>query len=136
MNNILLSYFFHLLLFMIGICIFFPISFKQFKKRGVQLDEKPVYANNLIYKIYMWLLYYGITILVSFYFIMHLIDLPIAISKNYKIVEGKVEHVYRDELEVDGKGYTTNTNGIDEGNVVRIYYLPVSKYAPKVQVIE
>ncbi len=134
MNKIMAEYWFYLVVYFITLCIFGTISIRRIKAKNVQDNER--LKDKIWYKILMIILNYGITVLVAVFFIQYALDIPYAIKNNFKISEGNIVHVYKDEIDLGDSSYTVITNGLKEGDNVRVHYLPYSKCAPIVEKIE
>ena len=135
MNMVLVQYWFYVFILFVGLCIFVAISIFNFKNRKKDTDI-PVLANKIWYKVLKFIFNYGITIFIAIEFLNFALDIPFAIQEKYYVTEGVITHVYNGDIDVGDSTYSTATAGLHEGDRVRVYYMPVSKTAPIVEIID
>jgi len=135
MNRVIIEYWFYFVMIFINLCIFGTISVKKFKGRN-EKRENSVFASKKWYKFIMLLADYGLTIVLAIVFLTYVLDLPYVIGEKYCVKEGVITHVYKTAIDIDGSTYTTITTGLHENAEVRVYYLPFTKNAPIVEIIE
>ncbi len=134
MNRVIAEYWFYFVILLINLCIFGTISVKAFMT-GKEKKEDSVFAKENSFKLGKFLVDYGLTIVLAIYFLIHVLDLPFVLTKNYRVKEGIITHVYKTSIDIDGgESYTTITAGLNEEDKVKIFYLPFTKRAPIVEV--
>lgn len=133
MNEVIYKYYVYLGVFSAFLLISAPGIIRYMKKPFVMEGEAKKMENNFYVLLFRKLFNYGALALMFFFFLIFTMDLPSALTHNYKETTGTVTKVYDSSIFVDGCSFETGETSLEIGDKVLVYSLPFSTFTTRIE---